>query len=116
MSNPAISPTAPQWSVVGMGVHTLTVAPFNVGDLLVLAFFANGGPATGVTGGGVTAWACAASYYDTTGRAYIGIWWGVVAATGPVQSPSPTRARAQITVYCGPGSSPPSARTGPRSQ
>ena len=63
-------------------MHTVTVKPFNVGDLLVLAFFANGGPATAVSGGGVTAWTCASSYYDTTGSTYIGIWWGTVAATG----------------------------------
>ena len=65
-----------------MGVHALTVAPFNVGDLLVLAFWANGGPVTAVSGGGVSKWTCASSYYDTTGSAYLGIWWGVVTGTG----------------------------------
>lgn len=83
MSNPVISPAAPQWSAIGAGVSTVAVAPFSTGDLLVLAFYANGGPATAVSGGGVTTWTCASSYYDTTGSgAYAGIWWGAVAATG----------------------------------
>ena len=82
MSNPVISGTAPQWGAVGQGVKTLAVKPFNAGDLLVLEFFVNGGLATAVSGGGVTRWHCASSYYDTTGLAYIAIWWGVVTQPG----------------------------------
>ena len=82
MANPVISPTAPQWSKVGPGVNSVSVAPFNAGDLLVCAFYVNGGPATAVTGGGVAKWACASSYYDTTGSAYLGLWWGTVTTPG----------------------------------
>lgn len=82
MANPVISGTAPQWSVVGAGVSTLAVKPFNVGDLLVLGFWGNGGPATAVSGGGVSKWQCASSYYDTTGNAYLGMWWGVITQPG----------------------------------
>lgn len=82
MANPVISGTAPQWSVVGMGVDTLTVKPFNTGDLMVLGFWGNGGQATAVTGGGVSKWQCAASYYDTVGNAYLGMWWGTVTQPG----------------------------------
>ena len=82
MSNPVITQTAPQWSAAAAGLDTLTVAPFNAGDLLVVAFIANGGPVTAVSGGGVPVWRCASSYYDTAGSAYVGIWWGVITTTG----------------------------------
>ena len=82
MTNPVIAQTAPQWGGNAAGLNTLSVAPFNEGDLLVLAFYANGGPATAVTGGGAASWACASSYYDTSGSAYAGIWWAVVDSPG----------------------------------
>jgi hypothetical protein len=82
VANPVISGTAPQWSVTGAGVTTLNVSPFNTGDLMVLAFYANGGAATAVAGGGVSSWACASGYFDTSASAYSGIWWGIVTAPG----------------------------------
>ena len=86
MSNPAITPTAPQWGGIGSGLLTCTVNPFSAGDLLVLQFYANGSPATAVSGGGVTRWACASSYFDTSATfgviAYASIWWGVVTTPG----------------------------------
>ena len=82
MSNPVITQTAPQWSAAGVGVNTLAIQPLNAGDLLVLAYIANGGPATAVTGGGAGTWQCASSYYDTAGSAYVGLWWATV--TNPV--------------------------------
>ena len=60
------------------GLNSLAIQPLNAGDLLVLAYIANGGPATAVTGGGAGAWHCAASYYDTAASAYVGIWWAAV--------------------------------------
>ena len=82
MSNPAISPRGPWWSGTGLAVNSVTVKPFNVGDLLVLTFVANGGPVTAVSSSNVTGWACASSYYDTVALAYTGIWYGVVTALG----------------------------------
>lgn len=82
MSNPVITQTAPQWSAAGASVKSLAIQPLNAGDLLVLAYIANGGPATAVSGGGAGTWQCASSYYDTAGSAYAGIWWAVV--TNPV--------------------------------
>ena len=82
MSNPVIRQVAPQWSVAAASAHTLTVAPFNIGDLMVAAFYTNGGPATGVSGGGVPSWALATSYYDTAQNAYASLWWGVLTSTG----------------------------------
>ena len=80
MSNPSITPTGPQW---GAGdVLTITAAPFNVGDLLVLAFISTTGTATAISGGGVSNWACASSYLDTVSNIYVGLWWGVVTSTG----------------------------------
>lgn len=74
--------TAPQWGGNAAGLHTLSVAPFNQGDLLVVCYYANGGPATAVSGGGGASWQCASSYFDTSGSAYISIWWSVVTSPG----------------------------------
>jgi hypothetical protein len=82
VSNPVISGTAPQWGAVGQSLQTLPVKPFNAGDLLVLEVFANGGPVTAVAGGGVAAWGCASSYFDTARLVYAAIWWGVVTSPG----------------------------------
>lgn len=91
MSNPVIAQTAPQWSASGAGVNSLAIQPLNAGDLLVLAYIANGGPATAVTGGGAGAWQCASSYYDTAGSAYVGIWWApVITAVGATGVGTPT--------------------------
>lgn len=84
MANPVIVQTAPQWGDNAASLRTLTISPFNQGDLLVLAYYANGGPATAVSGGGASgAWTCATSYYDTSGgTVYTSIWWAVVATPG----------------------------------
>ena len=81
MSNPVITQTAPQWAASGSAVTTVNVAPFNVGDLMVAAFYANH-PATGMSGGGVPSWTLVSSYFDTTANFYISLWWGVVATAG----------------------------------
>lgn len=87
MPNPSISVAGTQWGADGAGQLTCGVNPVNVGDLMVLTFqsFGSSG-ATAVSGGGVTTWTQASSYYDNSGTFGItlseSIWWGVVTTAG----------------------------------
>ncbi len=73
------------WSNNGNGVHTLSVSPSNVGDLMVfatLAGAADGGRLASVSGGGVTNWHLVKQV--TTGAFHHDqeIWEGTVTSTG----------------------------------
>lgn len=79
-----ISPVGSLAAAGSTGQSTLSVTPASIGDILAFCAVAQGAGSTvtALSGGGVTTWARATSYSDTSTNSYLDCWYGVVTAAG----------------------------------
>lgn len=104
---PTLSPTGNAWGGLGPNLMTCSVTPVFTGDLMVFAFFSNDQGVTALSGGGVSNWQQATSFWYNTGGIFnyytVSIWWGTVTTTGAstITVTDPTSQPGQYTkIWC----------------